>query len=129
MHAGALYLLIEIALRITSLQRVSKLLGIPVELAETDAVYPFQATWFTLDEAERRKKRAVGRLAPHLYGDDRGCLRRSLVLARLIHHRRPSLRLGVRRSSTGAIGAHAWVEVDGVRLEPDTGWASMSTLR
>lgn len=129
LHATALYALVEIGLRVTSLQRVSGLLGVPVDMAESDALYPSEAPWFALSEAERRKKRAVARLAPHLYGTERGCLRRSLVLGRLLRDRHPTLHLGVRRSSKGAIGAHAWIEVEGVRLEPDGGWAPMSAPR
>lgn len=49
---------------------------------------------------------------------DGTCLRRALLAGRLLRHRSPVLRLGVAKSD-GAVLAHAWLEIDGVSLEPE----------
>ncbi|WP_460578617.1 lasso peptide biosynthesis B2 protein [Humibacter ginsengisoli] len=46
------------------------------------------------------------------------CLRRAIVGGYFLRDRDPVLRVGVTKSS-GKVAAHAWVEVDGVGLDPD----------
>lgn len=48
------------------------------------------------------------------------CLRRALVGGYFLRHRHPALRVGVRKEN-GAVSAHAWIEVDGIGLDPDGG--------
>ncbi|WP_250447386.1 lasso peptide biosynthesis B2 protein, partial [Actinotalea sp. C106] len=45
------------------------------------------------------------------------CLRQSLLLAHLLRHRDPVLRVGVAKVD-GAVRAHAWIEIDGASLDP-----------
>lgn len=47
-----------------------------------------------------------------------GCLRRGLVLGRLLADLRPVLRIGVSRAE-GRFDAHAWLEIDGVVIAED----------
>jgi hypothetical protein len=60
--------------------------------------------------------RAVQRLSPRIYGSERGCLRRSLVMGHVLRRHDPVLRIGVRRTD-GGFAAHAWVEVAGEAVE------------
>jgi len=46
------------------------------------------------------------------------CLRRALVGGYFVRHRDPLLRIGVTKVE-GEVSAHAWLEVDGVSLDPD----------
>lgn len=128
-HAALLYAVAEVALRVAPVQRVCSWFRVPLAFGEHQLIYPSQAPWLVFDDHERRKKRAVQRLAPHLYGDERGCLRRALVLGHLLRQRNPTLHLGVRRTAEGTFGAHAWIEIEGVRLEPDTGWAPFAPVQ
>ena len=56
------------------------------------------------------------RLSPRIYGSERGCLRRSLVMGHVLRRHDPVLRIGVRRTD-GGFSAHAWVEVAGEAVE------------
>lgn len=67
-------------------------------------------------ERELRGLRAVQRLSPRIYGSERGCLRRSLVMGHVLRRHDPVLRVGVRRTDDG-FAAHAWVEVAGEAVE------------
>lgn len=46
------------------------------------------------------------------------CLRRAIVGGYFLRARQPLLRIGVAKSA-GIVTAHAWVEVDGIALDPD----------
>lgn len=46
------------------------------------------------------------------------CLRRCLLLGAQLRRLDPVLRIGVRRSQDEAFAAHAWLEIDGVALDP-----------
>ena len=45
------------------------------------------------------------------------CLRRALVIADVLRDRSPKLRVGVSKAS-GAVVAHAWVEIEGFAIDP-----------
>ncbi|WP_279070503.1 lasso peptide biosynthesis B2 protein [Microbacterium lacticum] len=45
------------------------------------------------------------------------CLRRALVIGDILRDRSPLLRVGVAKTA-GEVTAHAWVEIDGVALDP-----------
>ncbi|WP_375492220.1 lasso peptide biosynthesis B2 protein [uncultured Jatrophihabitans sp.] len=60
--------------------------------------------------------RAVHRLYRRSFGE-RPCLRECLVSGRLLRYRSPALRLGV-RSAARSMQAHAWLEFDGVAVDP-----------
>jgi hypothetical protein len=46
------------------------------------------------------------------------CLRRALVGAYFLRGHDPLLRIGVAKTE-GAVSAHAWIEIDGIGLDPD----------
>ncbi|WP_166980303.1 lasso peptide biosynthesis B2 protein [Paramicrobacterium fandaimingii] len=46
------------------------------------------------------------------------CLRRAIVGGHFLRDRTPILRIGVSKEN-GVVAAHAWVEIDGVSLDPD----------
>lgn len=46
------------------------------------------------------------------------CLRRCLLLGHRLRQLDPVLRIGVRRDQDAAFAAHAWLEIDGVALDP-----------
>jgi len=45
------------------------------------------------------------------------CLRKCLVLGTLLRRAEPTLVLGVRKSTDGDFGAHAWLEFNGVSID------------
>jgi hypothetical protein len=99
---------VEIGVHFLPLRTIARLAG--VSLA-TDGSPP-AARAPTLTEAERRAlrwARAVMRRWPFGSG---ACLRRSLVIGRVVRRLRPTLRIGVARHG-GVISAHAWLEVPG----------------
>lgn len=61
---------------------------------------------------------------------DATCLRRALVGGYFLRHRDPILRVGVTKKD-GQVFAHAWIEIDGVSLDPDgaTKYAVLSDPR
>lgn len=112
----ALAPLVEIGLRTVGVQRTARRLGVDLRLdgapegAEAgDRVVP-------LDRAERRQLRVAWRLLA-LGPFDGTCLRRSLIGARLLRRRSHAVRIGVRKVG-GELTAHAWLEIDGVSLDP-----------
>lgn len=46
------------------------------------------------------------------------CLRRAIVGGYFLRERDPILRIGVSKAN-GIVAAHAWIEIDGVSLDPD----------
>lgn len=64
--------------------------------------------------------RAVRRLFEHWPFGRGACLREALVLGRLLRYRDPMLCIGVRRHE-GVVLAHAWLDFDGLALDP---WAA-----
>jgi hypothetical protein len=112
----ALAPVVEIGLRTRGLEGTARALR--VRLCIDD---PADATASQLDlrlsAAERRRLRvawSVLAIAPL----DGSCLRRSLVGARLLRARDPAVRIGVRKTPEG-IKAHAWLEIEGISLDPD----------
>jgi hypothetical protein len=116
---ACLFVLAELAVRVTSLDRAAGLFG--VRLAFDDApVMPLPSEPIPLTEAERLSMRSVSRISPRVYGPTRGCLRRSLVVGRVLRRLEPVMRLGAQRREE-ALVVHAWVDINGFRLdaEPD----------
>ena len=70
-----------------------------------------------LSSREREKLDTAWRLLRHPPFNGT-CLRRALVGAYFLHDREPLLRIGVTKKD-GVVAAHAWLEVDGVSLDPD----------
>jgi hypothetical protein len=121
-EVGVLFLLAELGLRIVPARELARRMGVPLALNDGPVADPSEASSLVLTRLERRRIIMVRRLSRGIYGSERGCLRRALVLGWLLRHRRPSLRIGVMRMDGGSIAAHAWLEISGVRLELDTGF-------
>lgn len=119
--AGAA-LVVEVGLRVTTLPRLARLVGAPLRLDSGGDLMPSSSeqlgTGLTarLDPRLRRRLRSARRVLRHWpFGDT--CLRRALVTGYVLRRRHPVLRVGVAKVD-GRIQAHAWLEVDGVSLDP-----------
>lgn len=108
-------LVVEIGLRAVSLPRLARVLGVGLETASAPAAPSGELPESLATEARRRELEAVGRVMRH-WPAERICLRRALVLGRLLRDLQPQLRVGVARED-GVLVAHAWIEVAGVRLD------------
>ncbi len=112
----AIALVVELALRRLPLPRVARLLGVRIAADRAESPLPDGPLPDVLTDARRRREfDAAARVMRH-WPARRMCLRRSLVLGRLLRDLDPALRLGVARSDDGLL-AHAWIEVAGVRLD------------
>jgi hypothetical protein len=111
-------LVVEAGLRLSTLPRLTRLLGIRLAQdceseQQQDSAFPpdLPVTWI------RRRALAVNRVLRHWPFDDT-CLRRALVLGQRIRRLDPALLIGVRHDDSGALTAHAWLIVAGVALDP-----------
>lgn len=110
---------VEVGLRTTGVDRLARLLGVPLATGGAPAPALGVGDAGFLSERERRVHWALFWVMTRwLY--DGTCLRRALVLGWFLRRRHPVLRLGM--LSEGDV-AHAWIEVDGRALntEPVTG--------
>ncbi len=111
-------IVVEIGLRLSSLPRLTRLLGIrfahDCEYREQpDSLHSqgLPVTWI--------RRRALGVNRVFRYWPFGGtCLRRALVLGHRIRRLDPALLIGVRKDDSGALAAHAWLVVAGVSLDP-----------
>lgn len=110
-HAAMLFGLAELSLRLRPMAWTARRFAVSL-VPTAPASPPPQLT-----PADLRAVRSVRRLSPRIYGSERGCLRRSLVLGRLLRHHDPVMRIGVGRDEDGQFGAHAWIELGGHALE------------
>ena len=111
-------LIVEAGLRVSTLPRLTRLLGIRLaqdgdSAQQENGVLPpgLSVTWI------RRRVVAVNRVFQH-WPFDSTCLRRALVLGQRIRKLNPALVIGVRHDDSGALAAHAWLVVAGVALDP-----------
>lgn len=109
MGAAVLFPLAELAVRTRPLEWSTAKFGVSLWPDSPETA----SGELDLSDSESRRIRAVRRLSPHIYGGERGCLRRSLVLGYLLRARNPVMRLGVRKDETTGFAAHAWLEIDG----------------
>jgi hypothetical protein len=114
-HAVAVLIVVELLIRWVPLPRLSRMLGVEVNLqpARSEAE---QLPVGELPARARRQLRCTRRVADAWPFSRGPCLRRALVGGHLIRHLHPAVRLGV----TGAgdtLLAHAWLEIDGRPLE------------
>lgn len=122
--AAAVAVIVEIGLRTMTLPRLAKLLGVPLRLDDGDAVMPEPGV-LRARPWVRRRLRATRRVMRHWpFGDT--CLRRALVSGHRLRRLHPALRVGVAKID-GRIQAHAWLELNGVSLDP-AGAAAYRTL-
>jgi hypothetical protein len=112
-----LALVVECAVRVTPLPALARRCGLALDVTSPEpaaaAVPPTPP--FTRDEA-RRVRAAMRVMAIWPFGQGT-CLRQSLVLGRVLRHRNPVLRIGV-RVREGVVG-HAWIEVAGTTIGGD----------
>lgn len=116
-----LSLAVEVGLRSLSLRRLTRLLGVrlaPEERAVGESIP---------SPDETRLVGAAERIFNH-WRPGRNCLRRSLVLARLLRRHSPVVQIGVARGTRGELRAHAWVEVDGEPVSPQGGEESFRPI-
>jgi hypothetical protein len=107
---------VERALRAGGLAHAARIGGVRVGMTGSAAdVGTIHQMSFT--EREREQLDTAWRLLrqPPFNGT---CLRRALVGGYFVRHRDPLLRIGVTKVD-GEVAAHAWLEIDGVSLDPD----------
>jgi hypothetical protein len=115
LHALGILIVVELLIRWISLPRLSRTLGVEVNLqpARSDAE---QLLVGELPERARRQLRSTRRVADAWPFSRGPCLRRALVGGHLIRRLHPSVRLGVAGEGDTLL-AHAWLEIDGRPLE------------
>jgi hypothetical protein len=116
---------VEVLIRWMPLQRLSRLLGVRVDLGPgRPGMAPVDPR--SLSPRQRRRVRMTLRLSARWPFSEGPCLRRSLVLARLLRPDDVAVRLGFPRESGIAI-AHAWVELRGRPLEDVSAYQPFET--
>jgi Transglutaminase-like superfamily len=117
-HAVAVLAVVELLIRWVSLPRLSRMLGVRVNLQPS----PPGAERMRMGELParaRRQLRCTWKVADAWPFSRGPCLRRALVGGHLIRDLRPAVRLGV--AGTGdTLVAHAWLEIDDRPLETVT---------
>jgi transglutaminase superfamily protein len=103
---------VEVSIRALPLDRVSRMLGVP--LNSSDELLPAGSQQMKLTGWQRGQLRTLEPVAAHWPFSDGPCLRQSLVAGRVLRGHDPVLRLGVNLQD--GLQAHAWVEVDGYQL-------------
>ncbi len=118
MRAIPIALAVEIGLRVLSLPALARLLGVRLGMRRADQAGERRGS-AEMDEAESQSARAVEMVFRN-WPRGGSCLRKSLVLARVLRKRNPVIRIGVARIEEG-LTAHAWVEVEGVPFDSTSG--------
>jgi Transglutaminase-like superfamily len=109
---------VEIGLRITTLPRLARLLGVPLALDEAvgSGQPPLEERRHALPGAARRRIRATRTVMRHWpLGDT--CLRQALVSGHRIRRLGPNLHVGVAKVG-GEVRAHAWLTVGETVIDP-----------
>lgn len=105
---------VEVGLRALRLPTLARLAGTPLVTDHGSA--PRTADTFPLSPELAQRVRAVRRVMRHWpFGDT--CLRSALVSGQRIRRLHPILRIGVAKDA-GGVRAHAWLEVEGISLDP-----------
>jgi hypothetical protein len=116
LRAAVVIVVVELLIRWVPLSRLSRLLGVRVELRPTPTVADV-VPWDDLPAPAPRQLRCTWRVA-HAWPFSKGpCLRRALVAGHMIRRLDPAVRLGVTGVGDSLL-AHAWLEIDGRPLEP-----------
>ncbi len=115
LRVAVLIVIVEVLVRTVPLPRLSRLLGVPLDLRpHVGSVEPLPLA--SLPDRARRRLRCTRRVAdvwPFSHGP---CLRRALIGGHLVRELQPSVRLGI--TATGdELLAHAWLEIGGRPLE------------
>lgn len=112
---------VELAVRLVSLPRLSALLGAPLT---TDESPVSQGRHPQLRPSEGRRLRMLDALGPHWPFCDGPCLRQALVAGRVLRRHRPMLRIGAALDGPQLV-AHAWLEVGDMRLGQSDRFATL----
>ncbi|MCM3660787.1 lasso peptide biosynthesis B2 protein [Georgenia satyanarayanai] len=123
-RAAALAALVEIGLRTLPLPRLARLLRVRLVLDGT-AGRRADPRLIRLTPDERERLDVTWRVLRHRPFNGT-CLRRALLGAHVLRHREHAVRIGVQKVD-GEVKAHAWLEVDGIVVDPD-GVESFRTL-
>lgn len=124
--AGLATAMVEIGLRVTTLPKLTRLLGVPLDPAMTGHDDTMRSSATTLTESDLRRVRSTQRVLRRWpFGDT--CLRQALVSGVLLRHHKPVLHVGVARID-GEIKAHAWLAIGSGILDPLTAAGSYRGL-
>lgn len=123
--AFGLAVVVEVGLRTLRLPRLARLLGVPLVTTTQPGEPPVGRV--VLPHAAFRRLAAARRALRHWpFGDS--CLRIALVGGCMVRRLDPALRIGVAKHE-GEIKAHAWLEIQGRSLDPDsTDFAPVESL-
>lgn len=114
--AAAVAVAVEVGLRTLKLPVLARIMGVPLKLDGGPSVLPADRADLPLPAWARVRlkvaRRVMGRWP---FGDT--CLRRALVSGQRLRRLRPRLRVGVAKVDD-EFRAHAWLEIDGVSLDP-----------
>ena len=105
---------VEVGLRTLTLPRLSRLLGVPLDV-EPEQVRTRTEPVVVPRWARRRLAATRRALKYWPFGDS--CLRVALVGGCLVRSLDPALRVGVTKHE-GEVKAHAWLEIEGLSLDP-----------
>ncbi|WP_193311277.1 lasso peptide biosynthesis B2 protein [Georgenia satyanarayanai] len=115
---------VEIGLRTLPLPRLAHLLRVRLVLDGT-AGRRTDPRLIRLTEEERERLDVTWRVLRHRPFNGT-CLRRALLGAHALRYRDHAVRIGVQKVA-GEVKAHAWLEIDGIVVDPD-GVESFRTL-
>lgn len=115
--AATVAAVVEIGLRTTTLPQLTRRLGVRLATDDHPAIaMPASPERLALPTRALRQLRVSVKVVRHWpFGDT--CLRRALVAGRRLRHLDPVLQVGVAKVD-GTVQAHAWLEIDGVSLDP-----------
>lgn len=108
---------VELCLRTMAIQRTARLLRIRVRLEDGPGAPESLRPELRMTKQERRTIAIAWRVLD-IGPFNSTCLRRSIVGACLMRRRDHAVRIGVLRMASG-FKAHAWLEIDGISLDPD----------
>lgn len=115
--AMVMLVIIEACLHTTSVPRLARTLGVPLQTEPLNEPLRVVSVW-RLGPRDAARYRAVQLVAAAWPCRARGvCLRLALVAGYMLRRRSPNLHLGV-ASFNGDTTAHAWISVDGLLFDP-----------
>lgn len=107
---------VEVGLRVTTLPRLCRVLGVRLQLApDARPLEPGTSAW----RRDPRYRAATLVLHYWPWSRARKCLRHALVTGCLLRRRHPRLHLGVAHTGKTTV-AHAWLSIDGVVIQDPT---------
>jgi hypothetical protein len=115
LRVAVVIVVVEVLVRVVPLPRLSRLLGVEVDLGPRIGSGE-QLPLRELPERARRQLRCTRRVADVWPFSQGPCLRRALVGGHLLRRLHPAIRLGLTGSGDELL-AHAWLEIDGRPLE------------